>query len=438
MMYFVALMAILTFQFLFATGLGLITRKLSFAYYAGFLVMMGIYNYLRFAQIHQGYTGPDELLLSISPIFPFLAYYFYFRFVRFFLELQALAPPLARLARYLEWLSLAYVLIFFLFMHLETPRTVLYFTLAGAMAIGTIVLQVRMLRFRLMVVRLVQWGSLFYFLGMMTGFVSKLRHLLGQPESRIEIDYMSLGLLVEITFFALALAYKLRQEAQEKQQVQEQALQQLRKIQDLNTTLQGVRDNIARDLHDDIGSTLGTISLLGAMADERINPDHPAADLVQRMGEYARSMGESMNDAIWTLNSRNDDAEALIKRMQDFAAVLLTGAGLRFQFEVSPAWEKQVFPMSVRKNIFLIYKESLYNIVRHAGARSVQIELREEGPKLLLRIADDGCGLNSEHLPTGNGLRNMRKRAEESDLELHLHSPEAGGLQISLYLPLPT
>lgn len=438
-MYFIGLSAILIFQLLFALGLGLITRKISYAYYAGFLVMMGVYNYLRFQAVHQWSAGPEELLLTLAPIFPFLAYFFYFRFVRFFLELPQLSPPLARLARWLEWLSLSYVLVFgvLLFGNIPNLRLGSYFLIASALALGTIVLQVRMIRFRLMIVRLVQVGSLFYFLGMMTGFVGKLIETLGQPAATIKIDYMSLGLLVEITFFALALAYKLRQEAQEKQQVQERALQQLQKIQDLNLALKGVQDNLARDLHDDIGSTLGTISLLGALAGEQLSAAHPASPLVQQIGEYARSMGESMNDAIWALNTQHDRGEALRKRMEDFAAVLLTHAGLSYRFETDPLWHNQTFPMQLRKNLYLIFKESLYNIVRHAQARSVSIRLGSAPGALVLVMEDNGCGLQPDPGRVGNGLVNMRKRAEESGLDLQFRHPATGGLRIWVNIPLP-
>ncbi|MCB0836837.1 MAG: hypothetical protein KDE26_08440 [Bacteroidetes bacterium] len=438
MIYFIALMAILLFQLLFALGLGVITRKVSYTYYAGFLVMMGVYNYSRFYSVHQWPVGPDDILITLAPIYPFFAYFFYFRFVRFFLELKQLVPRLGKLAHWLEWISLSYIPVFFLLIEAPQIRSVIYFFIAGTMAVGTIVLQVGMLRFRLIIVRLVQWGSLFYFLGMMTGFFNKFFfELLDQPEPRITTDYMTLGLLAEITFFSLALAYKLRQEAQEKQLVQQQALEQLQKIQDLNITLQRVRDNVARDLHDDIGSTLGSISLLGAMAEQQIREDHPASALIKRMGEYARSTGESMNDAIWALDSRNDKGEALIKRMRDFAAVLLNSSGLSYHFEYSEAWTKRELPMKLRKDLFLIFKEGIYNIVRHAKASEAHIELGEIKNDLILTMADNGIGIKNENPETGNGLRNMQKRAEESGMKLRLYETQGGGLTIELIIPSP-
>ncbi len=431
--YFIAFISILLFQLIFTLGLGAITRKRSFLYYSGFLLMMCLYNYLRFGEVHQGWMGPEDVLLRVAAIFPFLAYYFYFRFIRDFLDLRQLSPALARLARYLEWGSLAYLPVFFVLMQAEELRVIAYFIIASGLAVGTLVLQLRMLGFRSMLIRLIQWGSLFYFLGMMTGFVSKaMASLQGGDQGRIEIDYMSLGLLAETIFFALALAYKLRQEAQEKQHAQERAFGQLQKIQELGTSLQEVRDKIARDLHDDIGSTLGTISLLGALASEQISPEHPATPLVARMGEYARSMGESMNDAIWALNSHNDKAEALIKHMKDFAAVLLTGAGISFRFDSSERWKAQELSMALRKNVFLIYKESLYNIVRHAQASEVEICLEDNQQGLWMNISDNGKGLADTHSHSGNGLRNMRKRAEESGLQLELVSSEKGGLMVRL------
>jgi signal transduction histidine kinase len=154
------------------------------------------------------------------------------------------------------------------------------------------------------------------------------------------------------------------------------------------------------------------------------------------MGEYARSMGDSMNDAIWALNSRNDAAGSLVKHIKDFAAVILTGAGIAFSFESSERWQQQKLSMALRKNVFLIFKESLYNIVQHAQASKVEICLKDNKEGLWMTISDNGKGLSDTADPQGNGLRNMRKRAEESGLLLEFARSESGGLTVRLGIPL--
>ena len=435
MTYCLLFLAILGFQVVFTLALGLMTRQRSFFWYAGFLAGMLVYTYARFGPVHQGYLGAGDWLVTYAPIFPFLSYYCYFRFIRDFLGLREMAPPLDRLARYLEIGTLVYVPLFFLFMNQPALRHACYLLLGGGLALGTIVLQVRLIPYRGILLRLIQWGSLCYFLGMMSGYLGRVRVLLGQELGPIQIDYMSIGLLAELFCFSLALAYKLRQEAEAKQEAQARTLAQLREIQALNQTLTQVRDRIARDLHDDIGSTLGTISLLGALAGQQLPDGHPAGGLVQRMGAYAREMGSAMNDAVWALDSRHDRPGALLKRMEDFAASLLGETGLAWTLTVDPAWHRHALDMDRRKNLYLIFKEGLYNVVRHAGATSLAIELGQDHDHLWLRLTDNGRGLPTPHPLTGNGLRNMQQRAAAAGMSLRFSAPPGGGTCLEVSIP---
>ncbi|MEZ4687780.1 MAG: histidine kinase, partial [Bacteroidia bacterium] len=398
--FFIFLMTVLLSQLALMVGYGLITRKSHFLYYSLFLLSMALLHLARYRETVAASFSIGEWILYIKPFLAFLSCFLYFRFARIFLDLKHLNPKLNRLARRMELVALAYIP-FTIFAAGHPLRTGAMLLCSLILTVGTILIQLGLLRYRGTIIRLVQLGSFVYFLVMFIGFLGNI----GLPVSIVgKVDFGGIGSLVEVFFFSLALAFTLRAEEHEKNKARTDADVQRQEVESISTTLHEVRNRIARDMHDDVGSSLGTISLLSGMAGAQLE-GHPAAPLVQRLGEYARETGASMNDAIWALNTRNDDGQALVKRMQDAAGLALSGAGIRYEFHVDNAWENHAFEMQTRKNLFLIFKEAMYNIVRHADASQVIIELSSGPHALLLTISDNGKGIPAELPQTGNGLR---------------------------------
>lgn len=195
--------------------------------------------------------------------------------------------------------------------------------------------------------------------------------------------------------------------------------------------LQIIRNNIASDLHDDIGSTLNSISIYSEVAKQQAGKEIPALDLI---GINSRKIIESMSDIVWTINPENDSFEKIIIRMRSFAHQLLKAKKVEYTFEADETLNKIVLPMQVRKNFYLVFKEAITNVIKYSEARRVSILLYEKDKVIMLRIRDNGKGIPVNAETKGNGLMNMSRRASEINAELNIISQEGGGTEIELML----
>ena len=195
--------------------------------------------------------------------------------------------------------------------------------------------------------------------------------------------------------------------------------------------LQIIRNNIASDLHDDIGSTLNSISIYSEVAKQQAGKDIPALDMI---GMNSRKIIESMSDIVWTINPENDSFEKIIVRMRSFAHQLLKAKKVEYTFEVDEKLNSIVLPMQVRKNFYMVFKEAVNNLIKYSHASRVSISLTEKNSSIFLNIRDNGIGIPVNHETMGNGLLNMSRRAEEINAELNIVSGNGEGTAIELML----
>jgi len=195
--------------------------------------------------------------------------------------------------------------------------------------------------------------------------------------------------------------------------------------------LQIVRNNIASDLHDDIGSTLNSISIYSEVAKQQAGKDIPALEMI---GINSRKIIENMSDIVWTINPENDSFEKIIIRMRSFAYQLLKAKKVEYTFEVDEKLNSILLPMQVRKNFYLVFKEAINNLVKYSHASRVSIFLTEKNRSIFLKIRDNGIGIPVNPETMGNGLMNMSRRAEEIHAELNIVSANGEGTEIELML----
>ena len=195
--------------------------------------------------------------------------------------------------------------------------------------------------------------------------------------------------------------------------------------------LQTVRNNIASDLHDDIGSTLNSISIYSEVAKQQAGQEIPALEMI---GANSRKIIESMSDIVWTINPENDSFEKIIIRMRSFAYQLLKAKKVEYTFDVDEKLNSIALPMQVRKNFYLVFKEAITNVVKYSEASLVSILLYEKNKIIMLRIRDNGKGIPVNAQTLGNGLMNMTRRAKEISAELNIISANGGGTEIELML----
>src|SRR5205085_2403144 len=156
--------------------------------------------------------------------------------------------------------------------------------------------------------------------------------------------------------------------------------------------MQKVRNRLATDLHDDIGSTLTNISILSELGKQNIQRPEQAVQFLQRITEEVSSSNQALDDIVWSVNTRNDSMEEILIRMRRYAAELFDNSKTDYHIDLEQASITKKLQMEQRKDFYLIYKESLNNVYKHAQAKNVWVKACFEHDVFKLTIKDDGKG----------------------------------------------
>ncbi len=202
-----------------------------------------------------------------------------------------------------------------------------------------------------------------------------------------------------------------------------------------------LRATLSRDLHDDIGSTLSSISILSNVARKRVEAtgDADAAASLAKITDRSQRLMRNMSDIVWSVDPKKDTLEELIVRMREFATSVLEAKGIAYTMDLPAIVPAMNLSAEVKNNLYLIFKEAINNVVKHAGACRVQVRIAFEEGTLRLAVKDDGAGIEeraSLNGPGGNGLRNMRARADEMKAALSIEGSKGHGTELSLVLSL--
>jgi signal transduction histidine kinase/ligand-binding sensor domain-containing protein len=262
--------------------------------------------------------------------------------------------------------------------------------------------------------------------------------------------FVTLAVLSAFALFYLFYLYRtahLRQinQALGEAKFAEEALSKSRK--DRLVELEKVRARIATDLHDDIGASLTQIAVLSEVAQQKSNSNGQEIESLHLITNVSNELVEAMADIVWAINPRKDHLVDLLQRMRRFASDVLSARNIKFDFH-TPHSEKEIsLGANIRREVFLIFKESINNIVKHSEATRAEIRFELTGDWLTLSISDNGAGFSPETVAAnagldlargkgGNGLSSMRKRAVEIGGEYRINSHIGQGATIVLRIPL--
>ncbi len=204
--------------------------------------------------------------------------------------------------------------------------------------------------------------------------------------------------------------------------------------------LERVRRRIATDLHDDIGSSLTQISILGEVLRQRLGEGDPETnDLLTMIAGESREMVDSMSDIVWAINPQKDHLSDLTQRMRRFAVDAYTARNIRLDLQL-PAAEDENIKMgaNLRREVFLIFKESINNTIKHAGCTETKIDMQIADQMLLLTLRDNGCGFDTTRQSDGHGLLSLRERAGGIGGNIEIDSAPGRGTTIALRVPIAT
>jgi two-component system sensor histidine kinase UhpB len=196
---------------------------------------------------------------------------------------------------------------------------------------------------------------------------------------------------------------------------------------------QHVRVNIARDIHDELGSGLTRITMLSGLARKKLSNQPEAVDeSLSKITQYSRQVSASLNEIVWAVNPQSDTIESLGTYMKTYAQKFLDDIGIAYQLHFPEKYESIPIDPEKRRNIFLILKESLNNAAKYSNASEVTIHLKIAENILELIVADNGIGMDTGITSTGNGLNNMEQRMKQIGFNYSITSEPGKGCKIKV------
>ena len=188
---------------------------------------------------------------------------------------------------------------------------------------------------------------------------------------------------------------------------------------------QKLRTNISTDLHDDIGSTLSSISILSDMALRQKKPED-AGEMVNEIKQNSLSLMERMDDIVWSINPKNDTLENLLVRVRDFAAQLFEARDIDYTIEIEDGIKLVKLPMEYRQHIYLILKEAINNMVKYAECTKANVRVAYLHGNLDVVVEDNGKGFDVAQQSGGNGLFSIRRRSALMNARVEINSSSSG------------
>ena len=198
------------------------------------------------------------------------------------------------------------------------------------------------------------------------------------------------------------------------------------------------RARIAKDLHDDLGANMTQMTLVLELALQQRSEPEAVIGTVQDGLVAAREAIKSLDAAVWAVNPANNTLPELVAYIGQFAMEFLQQANIRCALDLPDHPPEHSVTAELRHSLFLIVKEALNNVVRHAQATEVRLRIAVTLDSFDLLIADNGRGMEQKtDDPAADGLRNMRQRAKELNAEFRIKSAPGSGTEISLRYPWP-
>jgi len=170
-----------------------------------------------------------------------------------------------------------------------------------------------------------------------------------------------------------------------------------------------IRDQIASDLHDDLGSTLNSVKVYATIAAlEKDNKQY-----LEKIQETIQDAITGVRDIIWVLDEKKDSFEHLVTRINHFASPLCVVNQVSFIVDIEDSIRSHVLHREEKRNLYMIMKEAINNSIKYAGCETIELKVAAEGKKLQFTIGDDGKGFEKEKIKEGNGLKNITSRAKK-------------------------
>ncbi|MBP6681302.1 MAG: hypothetical protein KA166_08925, partial [Saprospiraceae bacterium] len=200
--------------------------------------------------------------------------------------------------------------------------------------------------------------------------------------------------------------------------------------------LQAMRNTISTNLHDDIGASLSNIHILTVLTQRNISKTAEATSYITKAGDEIQRISESLSDIVWNINPKYDDLDQLFIRMKRYAADMFDGKNIKADLIFPDTTEKLSMPMDQRRDFYLIFKEAVNNLVKYSEATNAIVNVTTDHHTIHMEVRDDGIGFDQDTMQYGNGLENMKQRAEKWKAMLEVVSEPGKGTTLLLEMKI--
>lgn len=209
------------------------------------------------------------------------------------------------------------------------------------------------------------------------------------------------------------------------------------KVEELAKVSDAERNRIAKELHDDIGGSLNSLTLYSEVALKSISENpQKSQELLEKINLKSKVLSENISDIIWAVYSKNDTLNNVIMRMKNFAFEMITPLDIKIDFHYPYQIDQLAFNSEQRKNIYYIFREAVNNAVKHSNCTCIHILIEEIAPQTIrMSISDNGNGFDITTIKKNNGFYTMQSRAKAINGNTSIQS-DATGTVISVEFPL--
>lgn len=200
--------------------------------------------------------------------------------------------------------------------------------------------------------------------------------------------------------------------------------------------LQSIRNQIASDLHDEVGANLNSIAIFVELLRQKVKDNPALLPILERITSNSEETVTLMRDTVWAINPTNDSTEKLVEKMRFFGIEILSAKNIAFTFDNQLDLKKEYFSMEQRRNLYLVYKEAINNIAKHALATKTTCTLTSKNGSVEIHIIDNGVGFDLSQTFEGNGLKNFKLRSQEELLNVSVRSQKGIGTQVTIQILL--
>lgn len=415
-----------------------ITRKVEFLYNSLYSLCMFLLIYFTtYLNHHPGWF--KGFFISYFDMFLLLTgTIFYISFTRYFLETQHKYPRIDTFFRY-EIITLLVLLAGYSILHFGFDNFKLELLYENIIKVVVLIAGIVYI-----VLAFVQRSRLMNYLAIGVAiqlfcYIISLSLNLFNADPRFILTspffYFELGVICSVLFFLLGLFYKNRHELisnikeQEALKIEAEKQQFENKLS-IYKAQQEERNRISADMHDDLGAGMTSIRLYSELAKGKVGEN--VIPEIDKISSSADELLNKMNAIIWSMSSHNDSLGNMVGYIRSYATDYLESTGIEHNIIIPESLPAIEVTGTIRRNVFLVIKEALQNIIKHSGAKKVHIEMKKEEDGLSLTIHDDGKGIDFNNIrPYRNGLTNMKKRMSDVGIEFKIENKN--GTLITLY-----